>query len=150
MNTVFLLRHAHAGTRGPIDDERRALSKRGHAQARGIAAALGATGVTRILSSPYVRCVETVTPLAARVGLHVETDHHLGEGAGPGRALELLDGAATPIVICSHGDVLGDCLALLVRRGVVLDTDRLQKGGCWRIDQGADGALHASYAPPPR
>ena len=65
----------------------------------------------RILSSPYVRCVQTVEPLAAALGLEVELDERLKEGKGDAAA-ELLreDG----VVCCTHGDIV----EALVGRGL--------------------------------
>ena len=60
------------------------------------------------MSSPYTRCVETVEPLAAELGLEVELDDRLAEGAGSAAAAELLqeDG----VVACTHGDVIHNLL----------------------------------------
>jgi 8-oxo-dGTP diphosphatase len=98
--------HAWAG-----DDRLRPLSGTGRRQAVEIAATLGARDVRRIVSSPYTRCVETMEPLAAALGLEVELDDRLAEGAG--RAAQALleeDG----VVACTHGDVIHD----LVGRGL--------------------------------
>ena len=64
---VILLRHASAGDRAEWqgDDVVRPLDKRGHKQALALREALLARGVRRSVSSPYVRCVQTVEPLAA-------------------------------------------------------------------------------------
>ena len=64
--SVILLRHAWAGHRGEWseDDLLRPLDERGHRQARELPRLeLYGLEVGRIVSSPYVRCVETVTPL---------------------------------------------------------------------------------------
>jgi histidine phosphatase superfamily protein (branch 1) len=57
----------------------------------------------RVVSSPYVRCVQTVEPLAAALGLPLELDDRLGEGEGRA-GLDLIqeDG----VVSCTHGDVV--------------------------------------------
>jgi phosphohistidine phosphatase SixA len=108
--TSVLLRHASAGHRRDFagdDDRLRPLDARGRRQAAELAELLAPLGVRRVLSSPYVRCVETVEPLAAALGLAVEIDDRLAEGAGrAARDLLREDGA----VCCTHGDI---CEALL-------------------------------------
>src|SRR3954453_420928 len=76
--TVVLLRHGSAGDRDRWDgdDRLRPLDKKGRRQAEALRDALLARGVPRALSSPYVRCTETLAPL----GLDVEPDERLAEG----------------------------------------------------------------------
>jgi phosphohistidine phosphatase SixA len=121
--SVIVLRHASAGDRARWqgDDRLRPLDKRGRKQAERLRDVLLAQGVTRVLSSPYVRCTQTVAPL----GLDIETDDRLAEGASPEGTLELLaglDGA----VACTHGDVIEALLGRNLRKGgaVVLDGGR--------------------------
>ena len=103
----FLLRHASAGERyeWPDDDRLRPLDEKGRRQAEKIAGALGAEDVRRVVSSPYVRCVQTVEPLAAALGLEVELDDRLAEGGGSS-AQPLLE--EDGVVACTHGDVIHD------------------------------------------
>ncbi len=111
--TSVLLRHASAGHRldWEHDDRLRPLDARGRRQSADLVELLRPLGVRRILSSPYVRCVQTVEPLAAALGLEVELDERLEEGKG-GAAAELLrdDG----VVCCTHGDIV----EALVGRGL--------------------------------
>jgi phosphohistidine phosphatase SixA len=103
--TSVLLRHASAGHRldWEHDDHLRPLDARGRQQSTDLVELLRPFGVRRILSSSYVRCVQTVEPLAAALGLEVELDERLKEGEG-GAAAELLreDG----VVCCTHGDIV--------------------------------------------
>ena len=103
--TSVLVRHASAGHRldWEHDDRLRPLDARGRRQSADLVELLRPLGVRRILSSPYVRCVQTVEPLAAALGLEVELDERLEEGKG-GAAAELLreDG----VVCCTHGDIV--------------------------------------------
>ena len=122
--TIVLLRHASAGNRlnWDEDDMLRPLDRRGRAQAAAIGDALLGRGVTLVLSSPYVRCTETVAPLAASLGVAIELDERLAEGAGAAGARELLaerDGC----VACTHGDIAEDLLGRTQTKGaaVVLD-----------------------------
>jgi 8-oxo-dGTP diphosphatase len=108
-----LLRHASAGDRDKWadDDFHRPLDKKGWRQAEEIAARFGLEDIRRVVSSPYARCVQTVEPLAAALGLEVELDERLAEGAGySAQALFEEDG----VVACTHGDVIYD----LIGRGL--------------------------------
>ena len=73
---VYLIRHAHA-TWTP--DEERPLSAQGMRAAIGVANALCAMPISRIVSSPYRRAVQTVQPLADRLDLAVEIEYDLRE-----------------------------------------------------------------------
>lgn len=55
------------------------LSPLGQAQAQALAAALRDKRVTRIISSPLSRCVQTAVPLSAVTGVPIETDERLSE-----------------------------------------------------------------------
>src|SRR5205085_3956418 len=94
--TAYLVRHAKAGSRAKwtAPDDLRPLSKPGRRQADALADALGDTGITRIVSSPHVRCRQTVEPLAARCGVQVESSDALAEGASLADALTAFDKVA--------------------------------------------------------
>jgi acyl-CoA synthetase (AMP-forming)/AMP-acid ligase II len=93
---LYLIRPAQAGRRdswhGP--DDLRPLNALGRAQATGIAAWLGDVPVAQILSSPLVRCVETVRPFAAQRGLAVQVTDVLS----PSGALESADVAEAAVI----------------------------------------------------
>lgn len=107
--TSVLVRHASAGDRHDWegDDRLRPLDARGRRQADALVELLRPLKVRRVVSSPYVRCLQTVEPLAAALGVPVERDRRLVEGAGRA-ALDLLqeDG----VVGCTHGDVVEELL----------------------------------------
>jgi len=111
-----LVRHASAGDRGDWagDDRLRPLDAKGRRQAEALVEILLPLGVGRIVSSPYVRCVQTVEPLAVALGLEVEEDDRLAEGAGhAARALLAEDG----VVACTHGDVVDELLGYGLKKG---------------------------------
>jgi 8-oxo-(d)GTP phosphatase len=112
--TVILLRHASAGDRHTWtgDDRLRPLDERGRAQAMALRDILLARGVTRALSSPYVRCTQTVAPL----GLDIEPDERLAEGAPLQATLDLL-AELDNAVVCTHGDVIENVLGHGLRKG---------------------------------
>jgi 8-oxo-dGTP diphosphatase len=114
--TSVLLRHASAGHRDDWDgdDQHRPLDARGLRQAGELVELLSPFGVSRVLSSPYVRCVATVEPLAAALGLSVEQDDRLAEGAGAAPS-ELLSEDGT--LCCTHGDVIYEALGYDLKKG---------------------------------
>jgi phosphohistidine phosphatase SixA len=120
--TVLLLRHASAGARERWsgDDRLRPLDARGCRQAEALVAALAGRVVTQVLSSPFLRCVQTVQPLAAARGLAVETREELAEGS-PREAVLALVAGCDGAVLCTHGDVVEAVLGEELPKG----------GGCW-------------------
>lgn len=66
MTSLYLIRHAHANW---TTDENRPLSEAGYASARALCEQLADYAITAIYSSPHRRVVETVAPLAERLGL---------------------------------------------------------------------------------
>lgn len=136
--TIHLVRHAEAGS---APHEHTGLEPTGHRQAARVAEVLGALPITRVLSSRYVRCVETVTPLAARLGLAVEQHPALCEEAAiedTWALLESLTGAE--VVVCTHGNVLSPVLDRVHRRGaeIVGDAWTIDKASVWSLEPAAD------------
>lgn len=149
--TVLLTRHAEAGDRWAWrgDDRDRPLSPIGQRQAVELVDRLATTPVSRVITSPYVRCVQTVEPLADALGLPVARDDALAEGAGAAVVLDLLDEPGTEIAVaCTHGDVIADVLAALERRGVDLGgAPRIRKASIWRLTSSVDGVEATYHAP---
>lgn len=118
--SILLVRHATAGKRKRWrgDDRLRPLDERGLRQAAGLPAALSDYEVKAIYSSPYVRCRQTVEPLAAELGLELQEREELAEGARRSAVLELAgkDDPGT-VVLCTHGDVVNDLLGEETEKG---------------------------------
>jgi len=154
VTALYLVRHGHAGDRSDFagPDRRRPLSERGFRQAEALRDALAGCGATRLLSSPFKRCEQTLEPLAEKLGLGVELADELAEGAGgvaPLRCAEQL--RHTTVVMCSHGDVIPDVLDELCRRGIELEDElRWQKGSAWVLEWDGDRLAKGRYLPPPR
>ncbi len=122
---IHLIRHAHAGSRSRWDgdDVDRPLTGRGRRQSDAIAAALADAGIDQYLSSRYVRCVQTLEPMAGPNGVDVDAIDELTEGASGAAALDrLLRSAAEgrTVAACSHGDVIPALIATAVGRGAEL------------------------------
>ena len=148
---IALVRHAEAGKRGTVDDEARPLTESGWAQAKGLVELLAEVPLARVLSSPYVRCRQTVEPLAASRGLPVEDLEALAEGHSAAEVLALLpDLEAAGAALCSHGDVIGAVVGVLIERGLAdRATARWAKGSTWLLGLEAGKLTSARYLPPP-
>lgn len=150
---VFLVRHADAGNRDSWDgpDLLRPLTLHGRAQADGLVALIDGAGELR--SSPYVRCVQTLEPLAGKLDLPVVTDERLAESASVHDAVLLVrEAAASNAVLCSHGDMIPAMLDALE----LLDDLQLPpgypcaKGSTWVLDTDRAGRISsARYLRPP-
>jgi 8-oxo-dGTP diphosphatase len=150
---IYLVRHVKAGDRHDWRgrDERRPISDGGRRQADGLARWLGGEPVKRIVSSPYVRCVESMQPLAGHLGLDVETSDALAEGAPVDAAVALVaECAAEDSVLCSHGDVIPAVLdALAHADGLALPPDfPCAKGSTWVLDGDGRPFASARYVAP--
>ena len=157
MTTVWLVRHAKAKNRLEWDapDELRPRTRRGRREADAIAARLAAEDPApeRLVSSPYLRCVQTLEPLAAALGLPLETSAALGEGAGTGAAELVLSLAehASP-ACCTHGDVVFEIADLVARSGIPLDGPRdVPVAAIWVLEVEDGRFAAARFVPqPPR
>ena len=154
--TIYLVRHAHAGSREAFDgdDRFRPLSKRGRVQATVIAEMLagrmGDRPGANLLSSPYVRCYQTIEPLSMALDRRLVTDDRLAEGYDRDGALELLSGVTDGSVLCSHGDVIPDVISALQRRGAeMLGAPDWRKGSTWVLTRIGGAIIAASAIPPP-
>jgi 8-oxo-dGTP diphosphatase len=149
---LFLVRHAKAGSRKDWDgdDVLRPLSNRGWRQAEALVAPLAADA-TVLMSSPYVRCMQTLKPLADRLGLTVVANERLAEGDDARGALALIESAPHGTVMCSHGDVIPATMAALERRGCeILTSPDWRKASVWVLHRADDGAINrAEVWPPP-
>ena len=88
-----------------------------------------------LISSPALRCVQSLEPLADRLAMKVEVDDRLVEGSALEDVLALVGEAADGTVLCSHGDVVPELIAALVRRGRKLVTEPdWRKATLWVLD----------------
>jgi 8-oxo-dGTP diphosphatase len=128
MSTIHLIRHAKAKNRLTWEepDHLRPLTKRGRREALAIAARLGEEPLARLVSSPFVRCLQTLEPLAVALDLPIETTDAFAEGTGADIAADLLLSLAgkDPIACCTHGDVVFEVVDLVSSSGVPLDGPR--------------------------
>jgi 8-oxo-dGTP diphosphatase len=115
---IIALRHGKAvapsSWSGP--DATRPLTERGVQQAATNVATIEAWRPRTILTSPAVRCVATVAPLAATTGIRPKQKPHLSQDAYEAGSANVRDvvgkrvRARKTAVLCSHGPVLPEIL----------------------------------------
>ncbi|SDL78076.1 NUDIX hydrolase [Tessaracoccus oleiagri] len=112
---LLLVRHAKAMLRKNWsgDDQCRRLSGRGRRQAVQLIPLLEAYGVSRLVSSPAVRCTETLAPYCHYRDLDIETLELLTEEEGTrdpdgvvAATREAISGLNEPTAVCGHRPVL--------------------------------------------
>ena len=151
-DVIYLVRHAKAGERRVWegDDEARPLSKLGWKQSDAIAKRLASKGATSLYSSPYVRCMQTLEPLAKRLGVDVEPEPRLHEGAPFEPVLDLLAEVDSGAVLCSHGDIIPAVIEALARRGMEVETrPDWRKATIWVLRRKGDRITKGKVWPPP-
>jgi len=161
---LIVVRHASAGqkTDWDGDDLLRPLDGGGEADARLLAELLSCFApAARVISSPALRCTQTMQPYVARFGGSVEVEAAL---AVPGRGLDnslgrtvqaeafqhlfrRLVADAQPAVVCLHRENLpralqAACAELGVPRPAIEPDPALPKGGFWVV-HAATGELAA-------
>ena len=149
----YLVRHAKAGNRQKWteDDRLRPLSPPGRRQAEALVRAFRGLAVGRILSSSYVRCEQTVKPLALDRGLPLELTETLADDAPLGDLLTMIaELADVAVVACSHGDLIPAALDHLRAVGVPADDGPTKKASTWLLEREGGAVVRARYLPPPR
>ena len=147
--TIHLVRHASAGARGSgLADLERPLDDEGHEQARRLVDALADVGVERVLTSPALRCRQTVEPLAAKLGIEIEMVPDLVEGRRPGPIVAMINrlvAAESTAVLSSHGDMIPLVLDTLAAAGVPMAGDKCQKGSIWELRTAGGHIVEGRY-----
>ena len=151
--TAYLVRHAKAGDRDDWkeDDRLRPLTKSGRRQADALSESLKKEPIDIILSSPYVRCMQTVEPLAQQRKLPIEPRPDLEEGSGGQSVIRLIQQfKGRNVVLCTHGDVVEELVEGLIARGLVQRARaNLEKGSTWVLEERNGRITGAEYRPAP-
>jgi 8-oxo-dGTP diphosphatase len=143
---ILLLRHGPARSRKVWrqDDRMRPLLQPGRLKAQKLVPVLAAYGVSRVVTSSSMRCLETVTPYADRIGGAIELEDRLSEEDATersvGKIVHDLVEDGRPAVLCTHRPVFpevfkalgledpkldpGEMLVAQVRKGKVVATER--------------------------
>jgi len=150
---AYLVRHVVAEHRRSWSepDDLRPLSPSGRTQARRLLGQRDWSGVASVRSSPAVRCVDTVRPLADTLRLPLVEEPLLAEASDPTRLLALIASFDEgDIVLCTHGDVIPELLKLVEHRGADLPRQlQWRKGSTWVLEREGDKVVRATYTPPP-
>ncbi|WP_104435247.1 NUDIX hydrolase [Kineococcus xinjiangensis] len=132
---LVVLRHgkAHPRSEWTAPDFRRPLAPVGVAQAEVLVDLLACWGPGRVLTSPWVRCSQTVRPFAAAAGLRLEPVDEVTEDAherspeeAAGVVARLLEGGEAS-VLCSHRPVLPTLLRAVAARSEESVAQRLRR-----------------------
>ena len=155
---LFLVRHAKAGKRSKWledpandnDDRKRPLDDKGILQAEALADRLTDFAPTLLLSSPFMRCIQTLKPLGATLAITVTSDERLAEDNPFEPILELLESCPDNAVLCSHGDMIPMVTDALERRGMVVTGMRdSRKASVWVLERKKGIIVRGHAWPPP-
>jgi broad specificity phosphatase PhoE len=150
---LLLIRHAKAGNRsrwqGP--DDLRPLSSSGLRQADALVTQLAEFPLCRLITSPSLRCLQTLEPLAAARRIALEPNDALLEGTAADLVLTLLDRVAPAgAALCTHGDVVEAVLTELRELDVPLSGPSwAKKGATWILEQDEGKISSGRYLSPP-
>ncbi|WP_054952640.1 NUDIX hydrolase [Flaviflexus massiliensis] len=116
--TLIVVRHSRAMKRsawkkGKGSEDTRPLTPAGEKMAKEMIPLLSAYGVTRLVSSPWERCVATLQPYRQAMGIEIETHDSLTEAAHEKKQRpvyrlidELLRVNEAPVALCAHRPTL--------------------------------------------
>jgi 8-oxo-(d)GTP phosphatase len=151
---VVTLRHGKAVPADAWDgmDWTRPLLQRGLDQAASVAPAIAAYAPARLVSSPAVRCLSTIAPLATAIDLVVkekgdisQDEYELGKARVAKVVQKVLDRGVTT-VLCSHGPVIPDIIAELARQTNTPVTAQLRRAAV--LSTGEYAVFHVSVDNP--
>lgn len=147
--TIYLIRHATAGSRGPgANDLQRPLDAYGHLQAENLAELLGHLPIVELHSSEATRCQQTLGPLGAALDVPVIPAGPLLEGSSQARVMDFIRsfGDGRDVGLCSHGDIIPDVIRTLEVGGTRIDGERrCAKGSIWALTVDADERISSAH-----
>jgi phosphohistidine phosphatase SixA len=154
LRTFYVVRHAKAGSRSDWtgDDRKRPLTKKGFEQAEKLVSVLARYPIAEIFSSDYLRCVQTVEPLARTRKVEVKRSPSLEEGHGLEGLTEFLgDRSLDDTVLSTHGDIVDELVEDLVARELIQPGEGgIDKGSTWVLGVDEHGvAERARYITAP-
>ena len=148
------MRHAKAGSRNDWsgDDRKRPLTDKGRKQAEDLVKVLQRHPISAVFTSGYLRCVETVEPLARARRLQIQLSPSLEEGHGLEGLTEFLgDRSLDETVLSTHGDIVEELVEDLAAREVIdPGAGGIDKGSTWVLEVDEHGVTErARYIPAP-
>lgn len=145
---LIILRHAKAMKRSDFEgtkDSLRPLSGKGRRQSKVLVDVLDAYGIETLVSSPFVRCRETLQRFAKYIDTKIEVSDPLSESgheSDPDATAEVIREFLhhpEPTVICSHRPVMGTIAETLAGAlGIELD---------YKLAPGAFLVIHRQFGP---
>ena len=136
MNTfpLVIARHGKATAHEDWDgeDALRPLVALGMQQSRDIAGGLAAFGPSAIISSPAIRCLQTVAPLSYKMGMEIRESGKISQDKWTKEGDRVADFIGSrlrkgvPVVMCSHGPVIPQMVSEIITQtgGSVTDEAR--------------------------
>jgi len=131
---LIIARHGKATPHEDWDgeDSLRPLTAVGMQQSRNIAGGLAAFGPMAIVSSPAIRCLQTVAPLSYKLGMEIRESGKISQDKWTKEGDRVADFIAArfrkskPVVMCSHGPVIPQMVSEIVAQtgGTVTDDVR--------------------------
>lgn len=139
---MLLLRHASAAQRlsSPGVDRFRRLDEAGRHTARQLVWAFADREITRVVSSPLARCIESVVPLAESRRLVVESRWELAPDVSLDDVVTLLVDLPDTSVVCTHREVFEKLLG---------PEAACEKAGAWVLERSGAELVPTLYLAPP-
>ena len=140
--TIIALRHGKAipPLSWPGDDASRPLTSRGQEQASAVVSILSAYGPQALVTSPAVRCRETIAPYAQSIGVTPEAEAAVSQlaydnGEPMDEVVHRLLDARESVVVCTHSPVVPELVATIAtltgtRLGQLSRQSMLSTGEC--------------------
>lgn len=154
-SVILLVRHAWAGDPQTWTGENhlRPLDAEGRRQAEELRRALARFEPVRVVTADLARCIETLAPLAADLGVDVEIEPKLADKhyrTAPGETLGYVDELATngqTIALCAQGTSIPAVVRdLTIRHGLELGPNtEAAKGSVWALFFSQGRLLAADY-----
>jgi 8-oxo-dGTP diphosphatase len=151
---IIALRHGkatpHENWDGP--DATRPLLQRGIDQSMSIALGIAAYRPVTLLSSPAVRCLQTIAPTARVTGLEVKEkvaisqDAYRSDAAAVSKVIAKRLSKAVTTVLCSHGPVLPQIIEAVARATGTPDSGKLTRAAMLSVGEYA--VLHVPVSHP--
>ena len=148
---IILVRHARAGKRRNWagDDDLRPLDEIGLAQAEHLASVLSCFAPDQVISAVPLRCVQTVEPLAKKLGISLDVDPVFGDESylrskSPTHTalLALLARPGRTTVVCSQGVTIP---SVIDRIGAGVRHSDTRKGAAWVLSAVDGDVIAADY-----
>jgi phosphohistidine phosphatase SixA len=152
---LSVVRHAEAGDRERFigDDSLRPLSRQGRRQANALGKRLGESSLD-LITSPYLRCVETLSPASSRIRRAMMLASWLVEGEPADEALyQLIEltGEIGGLVACTHQDLMIGMFDVAIAAGAVPSSEpNFEKAATAEFTILSGKVVAVSFVSPPK